>query len=61
MLNLMILHWGEVNLTINFSGGLKSAGVITPRTESGIVKKTQGSGTVKGLVGRGSTTPIRKK
>ena len=52
----MPLHWGEVALTINITGGGKPAsGVIRARARSGVIGPVKGSGGLKRVKGRSRT------
>tara|TARA_R110000782_G_C14819205_1_gene413825 strand:+ start:26735 stop:26917 length:183 start_codon:yes stop_codon:yes gene_type:complete len=58
MLNLMVLHWGTVELTIEVSGA-PASGVISPKIDSGVIKPLSGRGSTKILVGRGKTNTLK--
>lgn len=58
MTNLMVLHWGTVDLTINVSGIDPASGVIETPVKSGVILPTTGAGKAKRLRGSGGVKGI---
>ena len=58
MHNLMVLHWGVVNLTI-VSGGKSFSGQISAVSGKGAAKSVTGTGRVKKVTGSGRTSRVK--